>query len=95
MKKYEIKARKEASAQLYTIIIQLPRFIIILVYSLAVFFIFLSYSLSQDVGKPELYGGWDTVLPEDDGAAIGQSLGMQSVHSVFEKAYIYTNVSLR
>ncbi len=32
--------------------------------------------------EPEIYGQWETVLPRDDGAAVGSVLGMQSVHNV-------------
>lgn len=31
---------------------------------------------------PTVYGQWDQVVPEDNGAALGLSLGMQSVHTI-------------
>jgi Domain of unknown function (DUF1929) len=31
---------------------------------------------------PRVYGRWDTVVPRDDGAAVGKVIGMQTVHTV-------------
>lgn len=36
----------------------------------------------SDEPVPERYGAWNTVIPEQEGAALGRILGIQAVHSV-------------
>lgn len=37
---------------------------------------------TSDDAEEKLYGSWESVIPEEEGAAVGRILGMQTVHNV-------------